>query len=210
MIKEKGLLIIISGFSGAGKGTVTKKLVADYDCYSLSISATSRLPRVGEEEGIHYFFISNDEFELKIQNDELIEYAKYVDNYYGTPADYVTKQLEDGKDVILEIEVQGALQVKEKYPDSVLVFMTPPNAFELKKRLKCRGTEDDCTIQKRILRAQEESHFISRYDYVVINDVLEECVMELHSLIQSLHMATSHNINFTKQIQNELKNMIEE
>ena len=134
MREKKGILIVVSGFSGAGKGTLMKKLMQDYDNYALSISATTRQPRVGEEDGREYFFKTKDEFEKMIARDELIEYARYVENYYGTPKQYVMEQLEAGKDVILEIEIQGALKVKEKYPDTLLMFVTPPSAQELKDR----------------------------------------------------------------------------
>src|SRR5699024_1520486 len=130
-----------SGFSGAVKGTVMKRLMEKYDNYALSISATTRKPREGEQDGREYFFKETEEFEKMIAQDELIEYARYVDNYYGTPRSYVEEQLAAGKDVILEIEIQGALKVKEKFPETLLIFITPPNAAELKRRLVGRGTE---------------------------------------------------------------------
>ena len=143
MMNKRGILIIVSGFSGAGKGTIMRALMEQYsDTYALSISATTRKPRSGETHGKEYFFVSKEEFESMIEKEELIEHAQYVNNYYGTPRDYVFKQLESGKDVILEIEIQGALKVKEKYPDTLLLFVTPPNANELKERLIGRGTED--------------------------------------------------------------------
>ena len=140
-MSRKGCLVIISGFSGAGKGTVVKALMERFDCYALSISATTRQPRPGEENGREYFFKTKEEFEELIRQDALYEYAQYVSNYYGTPKAYVEEQLEAGKDVILEIEVQGALKVKEKNPDALLLFVTPPSAQELKRRLEGRGTE---------------------------------------------------------------------
>ena len=140
MSKEKGILTVLSGFSGAGKGTVLRRLLEKYDNYALSISATTRGPREGEENGREYFFKTREEFEKMIAKDELIEYAMYVNNYYGTPKAYVQEQLAEGKDVILEIEVQGALKVKEKFPDTPLIFITPPTASELKRRLTDRGT----------------------------------------------------------------------
>ena len=148
MREKKGILIVVSGFSGAGKGTLMKKLMQDYDNYALSISATTRQPRVGEEDGREYFFKTKDEF----ARDELIEYARYVENYYGTPKQYVMEQLEAGKDVILEIEIQGALKVKEKYPDTLLMFVTPPSAQVLKDRLVGRGTETAEVIDSRMKR----------------------------------------------------------
>ena len=150
MREKKGILIVVSGFSGAGKGTLMKKLMQDYDNYALSISATTRQPRVGEEDGREYFFRTKEEFEKMIARDELIEYARYVENYYGTPKQYVMEQLEAGKDVILEIEIQGALKVKEKYPDTLLMFVTPPSAQVLKDRLVGRGTETAEVIDSRM------------------------------------------------------------
>ncbi len=148
---------MVSGFSGAGKGTLMKRLLEKYDTYSLSISATTRAPREGEEHGREYFFHSKEEFEELISQDALIEYAQYVENYYGTPKAYVEKQLAAGRDVILEIEIQGALKVKEKMPDTLLMFVTPPSAMELKRRLTDRGTETPEVIESRLRRASEEA-----------------------------------------------------
>ena len=150
---EKGIIVIISGFSGAGKGTVMKKLLSEYDDYALSISATTRAPRPGEAEGREYFFKTVDEFKKMINKDELIEYAQFVGNYYGTPKAYVEQKLNEGKDVILEIDLQGAMIIKEKMPDVTLVFITPPSASELKNRLVGRGTEDMDTINARLKQA---------------------------------------------------------
>ena len=153
-MNEKGILIVVSGFSGSGKGTLMKELMTRYpDTYALSISATTRSPREGEVDGREYFFVSKDEFEKMIAKGELIEYAKYVENYYGTPRDYVEKKLDEGKDVILEIEIQGALNVKKMFPDTLLLFVTPPSAEELKKRLVGRGTETMDVIESRMDRA---------------------------------------------------------
>ena len=140
-MNKKGILIILSGFSGVGKGTVVRRLLSDYDNYALSISATTRKPREGEEDGVSYFFKSKEEFEQMIKEDSFIEHARYVENYYGTPKAYVQEQLDAGKDVILEIEIQGALKVKEKYPDALMLFLVPPDAQTLKERLVGRGTE---------------------------------------------------------------------
>lgn len=182
-MSRRGVLTVISGFSGAGKGTLMKKIVEKYQ-YGLSVSATTRAPREGEVHGREYFFLSKDEFEQMIEKKELIEWAEYVGNYYGTPKAYVEEQLSKGKDVILEIEIQGALQVRNIFPDVTLVFVTPPTAKELKERLVSRGTEDLATIEKRMTRAIEESKFMPQYDYIVINDKLEDCVEELHQLIE--------------------------
>ena len=154
---SKGILVVVSGFSGAGKGTVMKRLLEKYDDYALSVSVTTRAPRPGEEDGIAYFFRSREEFEQLIREDALIEYAQYVENYYGTPRSYVEEQLSAGRNVILEIEIQGAMKVKEKIPEALLVFVTPPTVAELEKRLKGRGTETDQVIADRLARAGEEA-----------------------------------------------------
>jgi guanylate kinase len=183
-MKDRGILIIVSGFSGAGKGTVMKKLMSEYDNYALSISATTRSPRPGEQDGREYFFKTVEEFETMIENNQLIEYAKYVGNYYGTPKEYVEKMLDEGKDVILEIEIQGALKVKEKFPDTLLLFVTPPTVEELRKRLIGRGTETMEVIEGRMRRAVEESDGMDKYDYLIVNDDLQTCVEEMHQIIQ--------------------------
>jgi guanylate kinase len=201
----KGVLVIVSGFSGAGKGTVTKELVRRYDTYALSISATSRAPREGEQDGKDYFFKTKEAFEEMIREDAFIEHAMYVGNYYGTPRSYVLQQLEAGKDVILEIEVQGALQVKEKFPEAVTVFMTTPTAEILKERLIGRGTETAQKVAGRLERAREEAELMDRYDYVIVNDDLEECIAGLHALIQCQHSRASQNKEFIAAIQEQLK-----
>ena len=193
---NRGILTVVSGFSGAGKGTLMKRLLEKYDNYSLSISATTRAPRDGEEHGREYFFHSKEEFEELISQDALIEYAQYVENYYGTPKAYVEKQLEAGRDVILEIEIQGALKVKEKMPDTLLMFVTPPTAAELKRRLTDRGTETPDVIESRLRRASEEAEGMPLYDYVLINDDLEECVDRLHGIIQSQHNTVKNSAPF--------------
>ena len=206
-MSKKGCLVIISGFSGAGKGTVVKKMMADYDCYALSISATTRSPRPGETNGKEYFFKTKEEFEELIAQDALYEYAQYVSNYYGTPKAYVQEQLQAGKDVILEIEVQGALNVKEKNPEALLLFITPPTAEELRNRLVGRGTETMEVINDRKNRAAEEAKFMNRYDYLVINDNLDACVEEVHQLIQREHLKMEANQDMVAKIQKELNEM---
>lgn len=182
----KPILTVVSGFAGSGKGTAMKGLLEKYPGhYALSVSATTRSPRPGEVDGREYFFITDEEFEEKIKNDELIEYAGYVGHYYGTPKQYVEQNLSAGRDVLLEIEIQGALQIKKKYPDALLLFFTPPDANELKKRLTGRGTEDAETIKKRLARAAEESTGMESYDYLVINDEIDTCIEEIHHIIQS-------------------------
>lgn len=205
-LEKKGILIVVSGFSGAGKGTLMKELLKKYpDDYALSISATSRKPREGEQEGVEYFFKTREEFEKMIEGEELVEYAQYVGNYYGTPKAYVEEQLEAGKDVILEIEIQGALEIKEKFPQTVLMFVTPPSAEELKNRLVGRGTEDMDTIERRLFRAVEEAEGIEAYDYLVVNDILELCVEEMHQIISNEHTRISRNLPAIEQMREELK-----
>ena len=204
-MREKGILIVVSGFSGSGKGTIMKELLKQYDNYALSISATTRNPRLGEEDGREYFFKTVEDFEKMIAKEELIEYARYVDNYYGTPRAYVEEQLEAGKDVILEIEIQGALKVKEKFPDTLLLFVTPPSAKELKNRLIGRGTETMDVIESRLARAVEEAEGIESYDYLVVNDVLEDCVEEVHQIIQNEHYRVNRNESAIQEMWNELK-----
>ena len=203
--KNKGILIVLSGFSGSGKGTIMKELMRRYsEQYALSISATTRNPRPGEVDGVEYFFRTKEEFERMIERDELIEYAKYVENYYGTPKAYVEVQLAAGKDVILEIEIQGALKVKEKFPDTVLMFVTPPSAEELKKRLVGRGTEEMSVIESRLSRAVEEAQGIEAYDYLVVNDDLDECVEEVHSIIRNEHYRVKRNLSAIYDMRNQL------
>ncbi len=207
-MKKKGVLIVISGFSGSGKGTLMKKLVADYDNYALSISMTTRRPREGEEDGREYFFVTKEEFESRIESGGMIEYASYCDNFYGTPKAYVEQQLENGKDVILEIEIQGAHKVKEIYPEAILMFVMPPSAQELYRRLKGRGTESDEVIAKRMARAVEESEGIDTYDYIVVNDKLEDCIVQINTIVASAHQTPANNEEFVEEIKNELKDLL--
>ena len=204
-LKNRGILTIVSGFAGSGKGTLMNRLMKDYDGYELSISATSRKPRPGEKEGINYFFKTREEFEEMIKNDELLEYAEYVGNYYGTPKEFVAAKLDEGRDVVLEIEIQGAMQIKKKYPDTLLVFVTPPGVEELERRLRGRGTESEEVIRKRMLRAAEESEGMKDYDYILINDDLDTCTKELHELIKAAHFTPAHQSEFIKEIQTNLK-----
>ena len=191
---EKGLLIVISGPAGSGKGTVNAQLLKTGE-FAFSVSATTRAPRPGEVDGVNYYYITHEEFESRIASGDMLEYTSYVGNYYGTPKAYVEQMLDEGKDVILEIEMQGAMKVKEKMPETLLVFVTPPTAMELKNRLIGRGTEDMETIQARLRRASEETVYMDKYDYLLINDDLDECVKELHGIIQAEHSKVSRNIN---------------
>lgn len=204
-MKHKGILMVVSGFSGAGKGTLIKRLMQVYDNYALSVSMTTRKPREGERHGVEYFFADKEQFEQKIAEDGFIEYACYCGNYYGTPKAYVKEQLEAGKDVILEIEIQGALKVKEKFPESLLLFVTPPSAAELERRLKGRGTETEDVISQRLSRAYEESEGIESYDYIVVNDELDRCVEEIHQLVEAARKAPVRREAFIREIREELK-----
>lgn len=204
---RKGILVVVSGFSGSGKGTLMKALVEKYHQYALSISATTRQPRPGEENGREYFFVTREAFQKMAEENALIEYAQYVENYYGTPREYVEKQLASGRDVILEIEIQGALRIKEQYPDALLLFVTPPSAEELKRRLTNRGTESAEAIEARLKRAAEEAEGVEAYDYIVVNDDLEACTERLHQLIEAQHSRTSLQKEFLNRIRAELKHL---
>lgn len=198
-MSKSGIITVISGFSGAGKGTVVRELVKKQN-YVVSVSATTREPRPGEVDGEHYFFKTNEEFEAMIQKGQLMEHAGYVDHYYGTPKDYVMQQLGQGKDVILEIEMQGALQIKENFPEAVLVFLTPPSYVELHDRLVGRGTETEEVIAKRLQRAAEECIYLEKYDYIVVNQELTSCVEQVHQLIQSVHLKREYQQDLIEQI----------
>ncbi|WP_417030108.1 guanylate kinase [Blautia hydrogenotrophica] len=205
---NKGVLTVVSGFSGSGKGTIMKALLKKYDNYALSISATTRSPREGERNGREYFFKTKEEFQRLIEEDQLIEYAQYVENYYGTPREYVERCLDDGKDVILEIEVQGARKVKEKIPEAVLIFVTPPSAEELRARLVGRGTESMEVIESRLSRANEEAVVMPDYDYLLVNDDLEQCVEAMHGIIQAERCKMRRNETFQRNIKEELKELL--
>lgn len=183
MNQEKGVLIVISGPSGSGKGTICKALLDQNKEIKLSISATTRSAREGEVEGVNYFFKQRDEFEKMIENQDLLEWAEFCGNYYGTPKAYVEEQLQLGKDVILEIEVQGALEVKKKFNEGVFIFVIPPNMEELRARLVKRATESQEVIEKRLNRALEELELASHYDYIVVNEVIDESVNNILSII---------------------------
>ena len=203
-MKKKGLLAVISGFSGAGKGTLIKKMMGDHEGYALSVSATTRSPRPGEVDGREYFFVTKERFEKMIREDALIEYASYQDNYYGTPKAFVEKRMAEGCDVILEIEIQGAKKVRGKFPDAVLIFITPPSAQELRKRLLGRGTETVEKAEKRLRRAAEESRYMQDYDYLIVNDDLDQAAEELHSLIASQHHAMRSHAEFAQGLAEEM------
>ncbi len=202
---NQGVLAVVSGFSGAGKGTLIRTLLAGYQNYALSVSATTRSPRPGEADGREYFFRTNEEFERMIEKGELLEYARYVDHYYGTPKEYVLRNLEAGRDVLLEIEIQGALAIRERFPEAVLLFVTAPDAAQLKKRLTGRGTEDIAVIEKRLRRAAEEADGIEQYDYILVNDEVESCAMRMHGLIQAAHARVGNHLEFIRNMRDDLK-----
>ncbi len=205
-MSKRGLLTVISGFSGSGKGTVVNELVKRYG-YSLSISATTRKAREGEIDGVHYFFKTEKEFMDMIDDHGLIEWVKYIDNYYGTPRNYVNEMLDQGKDIILEIEMQGGLKVKANYKDALLIFMTPPSASVLKERLIGRGTEDMTTINKRLHRASEETVYIDSYDYLIVNDNLDDCVNTINRIINVEKQRIVRNNDLLNYIKNDFSNI---
>lgn len=195
---RKGILFIISGPAGSGKGTVVKELISAHSEIKLSVSATTRNPRPGEENGVHYFFISKDEFEGRIERGEILEYTTYCDNYYGTPLKEVKRALDSGKDIILEIEVDGAMQVKKKVRGSVAIMLTPPDAETLEGRLRGRGTETEEVIKWRLQRAKEEIKLLPKYDYSVVNEDgrSKECAELIYDIIRAEHQKTKNTKKF--------------
>ncbi|ANE47475.1 guanylate kinase [Paenibacillus swuensis] len=184
---DKGLLLVLSGPSGVGKGTVCTALRKRAPELIYSVSATTRVPRQGEVDGVNYFFKSHEQFKHMIEHDQLLEWAEYVGNYYGTPRDFVQKTLDQGLDIILEIEVQGALKVKEKFPEGVFVFLMPPSLQELQSRIVGRGTESEETIMRRMTAAVEEIALMQHYDYAVVNDHIESACSRIQSIITAEH-----------------------
>ena len=198
-------MIVISGFSGVGKGTLVKALMEKYDSYALSVSVTTRTPRKDEREGVEYFYKTGEEFEQMISEDAFIEYAQYVDCSYGTPKAYVEQQLARGKDVILEIEMQGAMKVKERFPDTRLLFVTTKDFGTLKERLIGRDTESEEKILARLRKSLEESKGIEKYDYLIINECLEEAVEETHAVIQAEHFRADKNLALIEDLRHDMK-----
>ncbi|MTK12216.1 MAG: guanylate kinase [Clostridiaceae bacterium] len=178
----KGLLIVISGPSGAGKGTICKALLKENDFW-ISVSATTRQPRAGEVDGANYYFLTKEEFKKRIDYDDFLEYAEVYGNYYGTPKSNALKAIENGRDVILEIDIQGALKVKESYPEGVFIFILPPSMEELKNRIINRASETHESLMTRFKSAYKEINYVSKYNYAVVNDTVEEAVKKIHSII---------------------------
>lgn len=197
---DKGLLLVISAPSGGGKGTILKELFAQEENLRLSVSATTRQPRPGEENGKQYFFLSREEFETKIQTGQMLEYAEYVGNYYGTPREPVERWMDQGRDVVLEIEVKGGAQVKKLMPECVSIFILPPSMQVLEKRLRGRGTEEEATIQQRLAKAREEIPHAKEYDYVVFNDRLEDAVSDLRAIIHGEKLKFSRNTDSIERV----------
>jgi len=197
---SKGLLIVVSGPSGAGKGTICAEYCKRHPEVFLSVSATTRSPRPGEQDGVHYFFYSKEEFKGMIENNELLEWAQYCENFYGTPKKYVEQALNEGRDVILEIEVQGALNVQSRFAGGTYVFVLPPDPDVLADRLRGRQTETEEVVQKRLSRAMEELPLMSHYDYVLENDQLEEAVNDLERIVRAEKMSRPRRIEDLEQI----------
>lgn len=199
-MNKKGQLIVVSGPSGVGKGTVLKEYLNSRDGIAYSVSATTRQPRPGEENGIHYYFLSREEFERTAAEGGMLEYASYNGNYYGTPKAPVEQQRNQGNDVVLEIEVQGALQVKKSCPDALLIFVAPPSFEELKDRLTGRQTEDAKTVENRLNIARQELMCAGEYDYIIVNDTVEQAVRRLEQIIS----ANRYNKNNMKEFLDEV------
>ena len=220
--KRPGKIVIISGFSGVGKGTVVKKLLQDFGHYVLSVSMTTRKPREGEKDGVNYYFVTNEKFENMIGEDGFLEHAGYADHYYGTPKDFVIRNTREGKNVILEIEVQGAMQIKEKYPDAVLIFVTTPSAKEMAKRLIDDGripagmgssafdrkTETHDQILRRFKRAIEEAEHMKDYDFIVINDKIEDCAREVNRIVEKNEGGVRYDPKYKKEFISDLLEII--
>ena len=207
MSASRGLLIVLSGPSGVGKGTVRAAVFANNQFqYVYSVSATTRAQRPGEVDGKDYYFVSREEFETMIQNEDLLEYAEYVGNYYGTPIQKIEENLAAGHDVFLEIEVQGAMKVKERMPEGIFIFLAPPNLEELESRITGRGTDAAHVIQERMATAKEEIELMQHYDYVVVNDQVQHAVDKINASIQSEHLKVERVVD---QIRHDMETYYE-
>ena len=196
---NKGILIVVSAPSGCGKGTILAEVLKDEKFY-YSVSATTRSPRPGETDGVSYHFLGKEQFEELIRTDGMLEYAEYCGNYYGTPRDKVLEKINEGKNVILEIEVQGAMQIREKCPEAVFVFIAPPSVAELRNRLEKRGTETPEVINQRVSEAAQEISFAYRYDYVVVNNILEDAVNDFISVIRAEELKAENQKNIIDEV----------
>ncbi len=197
---NRGNLFVVSGPSGAGKGTVCKALLEKRTDVVMSVSATSRAPRPGEQDGVHYFFISEQQFRERIDAGQMLEHAVFCGNYYGTPKAYVDEMLDKGVNVILEIEVQGAMQVRAKHPEGVYIFVLPPSMHELRERLIGRGTEPADVVEERLRTAAWEFGHIQKYNYILLNDDIEKAVERFSAIIDAERCRTERNIEFIKEV----------
>lgn len=194
-MSKSGVLLVISGPSGGGKGTVVKRVVEKDENIGLSVSATTRAPRTGEEDGVHYHFVTREKFTEMLSVGEILEHAEYCGNFYGTPKAEADRAIAEGRDLILEIEVDGASQIKKMYPDAVLIMLIPPSLSVLEERLRGRGTEAEETIAKRLARASEEIELCENYDYIVVNDEIESCADEILAIVTAEHAKTKRMNN---------------
>lgn len=199
-MQQRGLLVVISGPSGTGKGTVCKKLMTERENVRYSVSATTRKPREGEVEGKNYFFVTESQFIDMLEKDALIEWDKYCDNYYGTPKAFIDQCVESGTDVILEITVEGALEIKQKYPECVLVFIVPPSLEELRRRIESRATECCDVIEKRLEQAANELKYVSKYDYLILNDSVDDAVLNIEKVLEAERLKPSRNMEFLNSL----------
>ncbi len=196
---KRGILFVLSGPSGAGKGTVCQALMARQPDLSLSVSATTRLPREGEQHGVNYFFKSPEEFHAMIAYNQLLEWAEVYGNFYGTPRNFVEEKLERGVDVLLEIDIQGAMQVRHTYPEGVFIFLIPPSATELKSRILGRGSETDESFQRRFGAARHELQRMKEYNYVVVNDVVDSACVRIEAIIRAEHCSVHRNLELLSE-----------
>lgn len=204
-MNEKGLLIVFSGPSGVGKGTVLRQYLQSHPNTVFSVSATTRSPREGEIHGQHYYFLSREEFETMAANGGLLEYAEFAGNFYGTPRDAVEQRLKEGVDVVLEIEVQGAMQVKKQCPEALLVFVMPPSFEELRRRLSGRGTEDEATVCRRLSNAAREMEAAKQYDYIVVNQTVEQAVDQLEQIVGAAKHTAAYFNEFIDEVEKDAK-----